>query len=313
MTEKILFISDANQVEPLRPLLRDQGYEIECFTDSIGASAVALRLRPRLIVLSVDRTLVDGPAQCALLKKNRALSSIPVLFQVQGPPQGGASWQTPQGSAAFVRSETELRRLTINHGAQGYLLPGADPRQNAARLLEFLRERRPILPDDEAQRLEVLHGAGILDTPPDSLLDDVCYLARYLTEAPTSLVSLVDEDRQWFKARVGMDVTQTSRDQAFCAYAIHRPSLFLVADAREDDRFAQNPLVTGPPYIRFYAGVPLQAGAGSALGTLCVIDQRPRQLSEQQRDGLIRLGRQAVSRLGVRLRRMSMDLHPRRP
>lgn len=131
------------------------------------------------------------------------------------------------------------------------------------------------LPPDEPQRLDALRRLLILDTPPEERFDRIVRFAAEEFDAPIALVSLVDRDRQWFKARVGLEACQTSRDAAFCAHAILAPEVMVVEDALADPRFADNPLVLGPPHIRFYAGSPLEI-EGRRVGTLCVIDTRPR-------------------------------------
>ncbi|CTP82440.1 sensor domain-containing phosphodiesterase [Xanthomonas graminis] len=133
----------------------------------------------------------------------------------------------------------------------------------------------PPLPD-ESTRLATLRELCLLDTPPDRVFDLITQLASRTLRTPIALVSLIDEQRQWFKSRVGLDAPQTPRSQAFCAHAIHSTELLVVADARQDPRFRDNPLVTGPPFIRFYAGAPLMLADGTGLGTLCVIDSEPR-------------------------------------
>ena len=131
------------------------------------------------------------------------------------------------------------------------------------------------LPNNEQARLDALREYGILDTPPEQAYDDIAYLASLIADTPIAVVSLVDDDRQWFKAKVGIEASQTSRDIAFCSHAILEPGqLFIVPDATEDERFATNPLVTTDPKIRFYAGAPLVAPGGEALGALCVIGPR---------------------------------------
>lgn len=134
--------------------------------------------------------------------------------------------------------------------------------------------------DDEAERLALLQQLGLLDSPPEATFDTVTRLAARLLNVPIALVSLVDADRQWFKARVGLDATETPRDVAFCSHAIHQREPLVVADALLDARFADNPLVTGEPKVRAYAGVPLRSTAGQALGTLCAIDHQPRHFSD---------------------------------
>ena len=153
----------------------------------------------------------------------------------------------------------------------------------------------------EADRLAALRRYRILDTEPEQRFDDLALLASQICGTPMALISLVDRDRQWFKARVGVDVPQTPRDIAFCARAIHQPALFVVPDALQDERFRENPLVRAEPHIRFYAGAPLITADGHALGTICVLDRKPRVLTKAQEASLEALKRQVVSQLELRL------------
>ena len=156
------------------------------------------------------------------------------------------------------------------------------------------------LPNNEAERLAALRGLGILDTPPEPAYDELSALAAYVCQTPIALISLVDADRQWFKSRVGWAAGETPREAAFCAHAILQPDLLVVPDARADERFANNPLVTSTPGIRFYAGAPLVTAEGHALGTLCVIDHKPRELSAEQSRALRALSHQVVAQLRLR-------------
>lgn len=156
------------------------------------------------------------------------------------------------------------------------------------------------LPPDESARLETLRRYQILDTPPDAELDDLAQIAAALCGTPIALISLVDEHRQWFKARVGLDAAQTGRAESFCAHAVAAADLLLVPDARSDPRFADNPLVEGEPYIRFYCGVPLRSPEGHAIGTVCAIDRAPRSLTEAQVRGLEAIARQVMQCLNRR-------------
>lgn len=142
----------------------------------------------------------------------------------------------------------------------------------------------------------------MLDTVPEEVFDDLTELAAQICEAPMALISLADEKRQWFKAKVGVTVNEISRDLSFCAYAINQPDLFIVADATQDERFANNPLVTSESKIRFYAGAPLITPDGQTLGTLCVIDKVPRELRPDQKQTLHILTRHVVSQLELRRR-----------
>lgn len=153
------------------------------------------------------------------------------------------------------------------------------------------------LPPNEPERLDELRRLGILDSDPERDYDDLTLLAAQICGTPMAMISLIDERRQWFKSRVGLSVTETSRDHAFCAYAIHDSSTMVVNDALTDRRFQDNPFVTGDPRVRFYAGVPLSLRRGLNLGTLCVLDSEPRELTDGQKAALEALGRQVVRNL----------------
>jgi diguanylate cyclase (GGDEF)-like protein len=144
----------------------------------------------------------------------------------------------------------------------------------------------PDVPVNEMRRLGALRASGLLDTPAEERFDRVTRMAQRLFDVPIALISLVDEDRQWFKSRQGLDAKETPRAFSFCAHAIEDDAVFQVYDAGADARFADNPLVVGDPNIRFYAGCPISAPDGSKLGTLCVIDRQPRQLSERDIEAL---------------------------
>lgn len=158
------------------------------------------------------------------------------------------------------------------------------------------------LPPNETERLEALNAHSVLDTPPEAGFDELTRLASRLCGTPMALVSLVDQARQWFKAKVGVDASETPRNLAFCSHAILQDELFVVPDALQDERFHDNPLVVGEPHVRFYAGTPLKSMSGHNLGTLCVIDHVPRELSPEQAEVLRVLGRQVEALLQLRLR-----------
>jgi signal transduction histidine kinase len=155
------------------------------------------------------------------------------------------------------------------------------------------------VPDSEPERLAALHDAQVLDTAPEQDFDDIAVLAAEICGTPMGLVSLIDADRQWFKAKIGVDVQQTTRDEAFCAHAINSTEILEVPDAADDARFADNPLV-GDDSIRFYAGAPVILDGTHAVGTVCVIDHVPRELTESQRRALRSLARHAAVQLELR-------------
>ncbi|MET0209459.1 MAG: GAF domain-containing protein [Burkholderiaceae bacterium] len=159
----------------------------------------------------------------------------------------------------------------------------------------------PTLPADEPERLAALRELLLLDTPPEARFDRIVQFAAAEFDVPIALLSLVDAERQWFKAKVGLDVCETSREVSFCAHAISREGLFVIEDALADERFFDNPLVTGAPAIRFYAGAPLRLAAGtSAVGTLCLIDLVPRTLDATDHAILRSLRDLAVEELRAR-------------
>ena len=154
----------------------------------------------------------------------------------------------------------------------------------------------------DRERLETLADYAILDTPPEHGFDDIVELATQICEAPIALVSLVANDRQWFKAKVGIDECQTDLNSSVCAHALIEPDLLVVPDLTLDPRTMVNPLVTSEPFIRFYAGAPLRTAEGQVLGSLCVIDTKPRPsgLTASQTAALRNLARQVMSQLELR-------------
>ncbi len=156
------------------------------------------------------------------------------------------------------------------------------------------------MPLDERERMSSLRESQILDTPPEESFDDIARLAAELCDMPIAAVSFIDGDRQWFKARVGISVESTTRDESFCAHTISMTGPMVVSDATKDERFASNPGVTADGGIRFYAGIPLHINNGSALGALCVADRQTRELTDKQLDGLQTLARHIMRELKLR-------------
>ena len=162
------------------------------------------------------------------------------------------------------------------------------------------------IPDNEAERLAALREYRILDTAAEKTYDDITALAAYLCNVPIAMISLVDESRQWFKSKLGLNECETPRDVAFCAHAILQTEPLIVRDALKDMRFSDSALVTRSPHIRFYAGFPLASPEGCAVGSLCAIDRRPRQLTAEQKGAMQALARQVMALL--ELRRVSAQM-----
>ncbi len=164
-----------------------------------------------------------------------------------------------------------------------------------------------VLPENEEERLNELNSFNILDTPNESEFDEIVNLASHICEAPISLISLIDRNRQWFKSKVGVEGQESPRVHAFCSHAIMGDDLFTVENALNDERFSTNPYVINPPYVRFYAGYPLKTSNNLNLGTLCVIDTKPRKLSKFQEDSLKILANVIINKLELRLRNIQLQ------
>jgi len=163
------------------------------------------------------------------------------------------------------------------------------------------------VPKNDEDRLTALRRYKVLDSDPERSFDDLTFLASFICQTPIALVSLVDKERQWFKSRIGFEAQETPRNMSFCGHAILKPKLLIVPDTFQDIRFVDNPLVIEPPHIRFYAGAPLYTEDGFALGTLCVMDRLPRNLSTGQEQALEALARQASAI--IEFRRTLMELN----
>ena len=159
----------------------------------------------------------------------------------------------------------------------------------------------------EKDRLAALRGFAAMDTPPEESLDELTRLAAEMCGVPIAYISLIDERRQWFKSRIGLEITETPRSISFCSHTLERNDLLVIRDAREDPRVAGSPLVTGDAGFRFYAGMPLLSGEGAALGTLCVVDRVPRDISDRQRGALRVLSRQVMTHFELRRRTVNLN------
>ena len=155
-------------------------------------------------------------------------------------------------------------------------------------------------PTPDEARVAALEKYAILDTEPEQAFDDLTLLASYICKTPIALISLVDEKRQWFKSKIGLSVSETPREIAFCSTAIQHSEVMIVPDTLQDERFRNNPLVVSEPRIRFYAGAPLINQDGHALGTLCVVDRMPRELAPDQKEALQSLSRLVLVQMEFR-------------
>ncbi len=218
---------------------------------------------PALIL--ADHGLVNAESACTL---RRAVAAEPALVWVggEGPLEGGIDRLEEPWSPEYAR--TRIRTWLMRTERQWTRAP---------------------VPSNEAERLAALHALGMLDTSPEDRFDRMTRLAAGLFRMPISLISLVDRDRQWFKSCLGVDVCETSREDSFCAHAVAAQAMLVVPDTFLDPRFRDNPLVARPPHIRFYAGAPIRTRSGFTIGTLCILDIRPRELSEEQRALLVDL------------------------
>ena len=189
-----------------------------------------------------------------------------------------------------VSEHTKPRELRLPPGVDWLKRPFsrefARARMRTALLRNQFRWIPAPMPPDELQRLAALHALGLLDTPAEERFDRLTRVAAALFDVPIALVSLIDANRQWFKSCVGTDIREASREVSFCAYAVAEREMLVIPDALRDDRFADNPVVSGPPYVRFYAGAPIFMADGTCAGTLCVIDGRPRDFTDDDRDRL---------------------------
>lgn len=156
------------------------------------------------------------------------------------------------------------------------------------------------MPSDEELRLQNLNSLGILDTPAEKEFDEIVELASFICDAPITLITLLDKDRQWFKSKKGIEIDSTARDYAFCSHAILQDEILEIKDTHNDERFTDNPYVSGDPNIRFYAGTPIYSPGGFKLGTICVLDSQPKQLNDKQRAALLILANQVTKLIELR-------------
>ncbi len=270
----LLALSSDTAAEFLSRTLQGDGHAVSIIGDGELVQVKAQAEHPSLLI--VERHLPEGDA----LDTCRAIRLM-----------GEWGYDVPFIIVAMSRDDVD-RSAAEQAGVTDWLVEPftaayARTRIRAGLLRAACRWQCAPSPKVESIRLAALHASGILDTPAEERFDRITRIAAQLFDVPIALVSLVDENRQWFKSRVGLDAKETPRDQAFCAHAIHDDQVLLVQDTLQDDRFAENPLVVGEPHVRFYAGCPIALSDGSRIGTLCLIDHRARDLDDRQK-GLLR-------------------------
>lgn len=199
-----------------------------------------------------------------------------------------ASWKTPGGHRR-VRRSAVMAAMERSCQMQNVRTEAANRFRDDQGEFNLPSNPTYLVAPNEGNRLKALAASGLIDSPPEQAFDRITWLATRIADTPMSMVSLLTARRQWFKSRVGIDIAETPREWAFCGHAVLRDTPLIVSDASNDDRFSGNPLVINDPFIRFYAGFPVVDGEGYRLGTLCVLDRRPRTLDEQQRRALSEL------------------------
>jgi len=258
----LLGVASASLYERLSRPLRADGITVLQAADKASVLALAASAQPGLIVLDSDLPgdgPGDGVAACRTLRAGNLVSAdIPIILVASHEPADTTDcandWLIEPFSSIYARA-----------------------RMRAWLMRTVCRWKQPPQPSNEAQRLAALHALRILDTKPEERFDRLTRIAAAAFDAPISLVTLVDKHRQWFKSACGGNLAESPRDVSFCAHAILEDQLLIVPDTLDDPRFADNPAVTGPQRIRFYAGCPLKLDNGAMIGTLCVADIRPRQ------------------------------------
>jgi CheY-like chemotaxis protein len=248
-------------VVALSDAIRAEGIRANVVSSIDEAQKLLARDRPSLALLEHDIARIDGMNMCRAIRQTDG-NELPVVMiaaredLAAGTAAGVTDWLIKPFTASYAR--TKIRSWVL---------------RTACRWI------RAAKPDDEEQRLASLHRLKILDTESEERFDRVTRLAAALFDVPMVRISLVDESRQWFKSCVGIDVKETSRDEAMCAHVVYSREPMIVPDTFLDARFADNPMVVNDPRIRFYAGYPLVMGDGSCIGTLCLLDTRPRTLN----------------------------------
>jgi phosphoribosyl 1,2-cyclic phosphodiesterase/DNA-binding response OmpR family regulator len=258
------------------------GFEVHLAANSEAVVMLVAAIQPALVLVEDSVGAMDGQATCRAIRRLPAADpeTLPVVLISPDANRGG-----PTDPGVTERLQAPFLKAFLQARARAWILRQA------------CRWQRAPLPVDEDRRLQVLRGLRLLDTPAEDRFDRLTRLASAVFGVPMALVSLVDRDRQWFKSRHGLPASETHRDLSFCAHVVANGQVLVVPDTLLDARFAENPLVTGAPRIRFYAGYPLHVEKGVCVGTLCLLDTRPRELTTREHQLLRDLGQLVAQEL----------------
>ena len=258
------------------------GFEVHLAANSEAVIMLVAAIQPALVLVEDSVGTMDGQATCRAIRRLPGADpeTLPVVLISPDANRGG-----PTDPEVTERLQAPFLKAFLQARAHAWILRQA------------CRWQRAPLPADEDRRLQALHGLRLLDTPAEDRFDRLTRLASAVFGVPMALVSLVDRDRQWFKSRHGLPASETHRDLSFCAHAVANGQVLVVPDTLLDARFAENPLVTGAPRIRFYAGYPLHVEKGVCVGTLCLLDTRPRELATGEHQLLRDLGQLVAQEL----------------
>jgi ribonuclease BN (tRNA processing enzyme)/DNA-binding response OmpR family regulator len=261
MSGKVLIaMTDPARIEKMRKIVSDDHLRETVVAPAEAVAAVRSE-PPSMVVLEYD----GGDAAAEILRQIRAETpDVPIMLVTDHGEDAGGQGGTGEGGPLTDRL------------AEPFSPQYARARMRAALMRRASQWVRALRPPDEEKRITALHKLGLLDTEKEERFDRITRLAAAMFNVPVALISLMDRERQWIKSAAGVDVTETPRDEAFCSHVVAGCQPMLVQDARQDPRFAENPLVTGGPKVRFYAGYPLVMDDGSCVGTLCLIDNKPR-------------------------------------
>lgn len=277
----LVAIGDSAESSALQSTLEAYGYVVE--TASNGADAVAALAKgaPDLVVLEAALPILDARKVITTVRAVLGLTDLPILVWSPDDQAPDTSALTDAGANDIVSGRGMSEKIAARLSALQFRRGGWSSTEEVM---------RPRIPSNEPARLADVRSTNVLDTPREERFDALTRKAQEVFNVPMALVTLVDEDRQWIKSAQGLDVTETSREDSFCAHAIHGPEVLVVPDAALDPRFAENPFVLGNPHVRFYAGYPISGPGGHKLGALCILDSKPRDFCSKDEDTLRSLG-----------------------